>query len=93
MNSTYFYLNKQYLHRKSHVIFSYNKTFLFENPSFDSIFVSGLRIDDYKFDLNERIIWIQEIPYCDIDLDKEYTRCSMNKNESTLFLRKRQIMY
>ena len=63
----------------------YNKTFLSENPSFDSIFVSRLRIDDYKFDLNERIISIQEILYCDIDPDTEYTRCSINKNESTVF--------
>ena len=85
MYSTYCYLNKQYLHRKLHVKIFYNKTFLSENPSFDSIFVSRLRIDDYKFDLNERIIWIQDFPYCDIDLDTEYTVCSINKNESTLF--------
>ena len=82
MYSTYCSFNKQYLHRKLHV-----KSFckVSKNPSLDSIFVSRLRIDDYKFDLNERIIWIKEIPYCDNDLDKEYTRCSMNKNESTLF--------
>ena len=61
------------------------RLFLSKNPSLDTIFVSRLRIDDYKFDLNERIIWIKEIPYCDNDLDKEYTRCSMNKNESTFF--------
>ena len=67
------------------------RLFLSKNPSLDTIFVSRLRIDDYKFDLNERIIWIKEIPYCDNDLDKEYTRCSINKNESTLFWEKRKL--
>ena len=63
-----------------------NKTFLFsKNPSSDSIFVCRLRIDDNKFDLNERTFRIQEISHCDNDLDKEYIRCSINKNESTLF--------
>ena len=65
--------------------FSAIKLFLSKNPSLDSIFVSRLRIDYYKFVLNERIIWIPEISYCNDDLDKEYTRCSISKNESTLF--------
>ena len=85
MYHAYCYSNKQYLHRKLHLKNFCNKTFLSKLPSLNSFFVSRLRIDDYKFDLNERIIWIKEIPYCDNDLDKEYTPCSINKNESTLF--------
>ena len=85
MYFTYCSSNKQYLNRKLHLKNSCSKTFLSKTPSLNSFFVSRLRIDDYKFDLNERILWIQEMSYCDNDLDKEYTPCSMNNNESTLF--------
>ena len=70
---------QQYLNRKLHLKNSCNITFLSKTPSLNSFFVSRLRIDDYKFDLNERILWIQEMSYCDNDLDKEYTPCSINK--------------
>ena len=73
------------MNRKLHLKNSCNITFLSKTPSLNSFFVSRLRIDDYKFDLNERILWIQEMSYCDNDLDKEYTPCSIKKNESTLF--------